>query len=693
MKTETFMNKTTLSLIFLLTIISCADPKPETASSVSSPNNTLQVNTFITGQGLGYQLISNGRTIIDSSYLSMEFANQPALGASLSLVNSESTTVDETWETVWGEQRLVQNNYNELHLFLQEQNTPGRKLEVVFRVYDDGIGFRYILPEQEGLTDFAITDENTQFRLTGDHTAWWIPADYDSYEYLYSESRISEIDADKYDNQLAANTIMENHATATPLTMQVADDLFLSIHEAELVDYAGMTLRVEDDKRTLTSSLVPAPDGTKVKGKTPFQSPWRTIQVAEKAADLIESNLIVNLNPPNQIEDVSWIKPAKYIGIWWTHHLGLTTWGGKGEKQGVTTEKAIAYIDFAKANGFPLVLLEGWNTGWEHWFAEPRVPDAFDFVTPVEGLDFERVNDYANANGIQLIAHHETESSVLNYEKHLDKALDFCQEHNIHVIKTGYVRPIIPEGEYHHGQWMVNHFRRVIEKAAEHQIMVVSHESIKPTGERRTYPNMLARECLRGSEFNSPFGGGNPPYHLTTIPFTRMLGGPIDYTPGLFDLDLSPYREGAFVPTTLAYQLAEYVVIYGPAQMASDLPENYEGHPAFQFIKDVPVDWEQSLVLNGEIGQYITIARQERGGEDWFLGSLTNEEGRTLEVTLDFLEDGATYEAQIYADNDDADFEKNNMAFKIENRKVTSKDKLVLKLARGGGQAIKFEKQ
>lgn len=685
------MNKV-IGLILLLGIVSCSPSTLKVEQEITSPNKSLSIKTLVTEAGLGYTLSRNKRTIIDTSYLGIDFADQPSLGQQLKLVTSEQQSVAESWETTWGEQRMINNEYNELHLVLQEQHQTNRQLEVVFRVYDDGIGFRYILPEQEQFKDFTITHENTQFKLTGDHKAWWIPADYDSYEYLYTESRISEIDARQYDVQLAANTVMENHATATPLTLQAAENLFLSIHEAELVDYAGMTLRIEADKRTLTSSLVPAADGTKVKGSTPFKTPWRTIQVAETATDLIESNLIVNLNPPNKLQDVSWIKPSKYIGIWWTHHLGLTTWGGKGEKQGATTQKAMEYIDFAKKHGFPLVLVEGWNTGWESWFAEPRVPDAFDFVTPVEGFDFEKVNQYALDNGIQLIAHHETESSVLNYEKHLDKALDFCAENDIHVIKTGYVRPIIPAGEYHHGQWMVNHFRRVIEKAAEHKIMVVSHESIKPTGERRTYPNMLARECLRGSEFNSPYGGGNPPFHLTTVPFTRMLAGPIDYTPGLFKLDLDAYRKGAFVPTTLAYQLAEFIVIYGPAQMASDLPENYRDHPAFQFIKDVPVDWEQSKVLNGEIGKYITIARQERGGEDWFLGSLNNEEARTLEVSLDFLAEGATYTAQIYADGEEADFEKNNMSYLIEEKQVRASDRLQLQLARGGGQAIRFAK-
>lgn len=677
-----------LSLTF-----ACSHTGSMTHQQISSPDETLQVNAFVSEAGVGYQLFRKGKCIIDSSFLSIDFVDQTSLGKAMTLLAARQQQVRESWETVWGEQRQVDNHYNELHLFLQEQAATARQLEIIFRVFDDGIGFRYVFPEQEGLQEFVIAQENSQFKLTDDHKAWWIPADYDSYEYLYSASPISEIDARQYDVQLAANTIMENHATATPLTMQAAEDLYLSIHEAALVDYAGMTLRVEADKRTLSSSLVPAADGAKVKGKTPFQSPWRTIQVAEKATELIESNLIVNLNPPRQIEEVSWIQPAKYLGIWWTHHLGLTTWGGKGEKQGATTQKAMEYIDFAKANDFPLVLVEGWNTGWESWFAEPRVPDAFDFVTPVEGFDFQKVNQYALDNGVQLIAHHETESSVLNYEQHLDAALDFCQENNIHVIKTGYVRPIIPEGEYHHGQWMVNHFRRVVEKAAAHEIMVVAHEAIKPTGERRTFPNMLARECLRGSEFNSPYGGGNPPFHLTTIPFTRMLAGPIDYTPGLFQLDLDAYRKGAFVPTTLAYQLATFVVIYGPAQMASDLPENYEGHPAFQFIQDVPVDWEQSRVLNGAIGEYITIARQERGGQDWFLGSLTNETARTLEVPLDFLDEGATYLAQIYADAEDADFETNNMAYHIAAKQVTAHDVLTIQLARGGGQAIRFKKQ
>jgi hypothetical protein len=679
-------------LMVTLLFYSCDHPGVVTVEKVYSPGKELKLDVFLNSEGIGYLLYHQGAVIIDSSYLGMEFVDQAYLGKELEVIEADLIEINDPWETVWGEQKAIENHYNELKLALREVGPQPREFILFFRVYDDGIGFRYQFPEQENMVEFAIAAEHSQFQLTGDHKAWWIPADYDSYEYLYTESAVSEIDAGNYDVQLAANTIMENNATATPLTLRVGDSLYLSIHEAELVDYAGMTLRVEDDKRTLTSSLVPAADGVKVRGRTPFTTPWRTIQVAESAGKLVESSLIQNLNEPNKIEETSWITPGKYVGIWWSHHLGTTTWGGKGEQQGATTENARELIDFAREHGFPYVLVEGWNTGWEHWFAEPRVPDAFDFVTPVEGFDFKEVMDYAAENGVEFIAHHETESSVLNYEQHLEAALDFCVDNNIHMIKTGYVRPIIPEGEYHHGQWMVNHYRRVIEEAAKRKIMVVSHESIKPTGERRTYPNMLARECLRGSEFNSPYGGGNPPSHLTIIPFTRMLGGPIDYTPGLVQLDLDAYREGAFVPTTVAHQLAEFVVIYGPAQMASDLPENYVGHPAFPFIKDVPTDWETSRVLNGEIGQYVTIARKERGGEDWFLGSLTNEEARELELSLDFLEPGAIYQAQIYRDGPGADFERNNMSLEVIAREVTAGDVLNLSLARGGGQAIRFRK-
>ncbi|UII33287.1 glycoside hydrolase family 97 protein [Fulvivirga ulvae] len=660
--------------------------------TVESPsgNNILMFFTNEEGE-VGYTVAHSGKVVIDSSYLSFDFKDMDAIKSGLEVSNSSSKSVTETWEMPWGEQRKVKNNFNELTVDLKEQEGLERKLTVIFRVYDDGLGFRYHFPNQPNMKEVIITDENTQFNLTGDHMVWWIPGDWDIYEHLYNETKFSEIDAiSKRNHPNLAQTYIPENAVNTPVTMKTDDGLYLSFHEANLTDYSGMTLKVDTETLGMESELVGSEiTGYKVKRNTPFSTPWRTIQIADKAGDLIESRLIVNLNEPNKLGDVSWFKPTKYVGIWWEMHLGKSTWDMASGKHGATTENAKAFIDFAAANNIGAVLVEGWNTGWEHWIGFEDREGVFDFVTPYEDYDLKEVVRYGKEKGVEIIMHHETSAAPRTYEQQLDTAYKLMENLGMHAVKTGYVGKIIPKGEYHHGQWMVNHYRKVLETAAKHKVAVNAHEPIKPTGIRRTLPNAISREGLRGQEFNAwSVEGGNPPSHLPTVAFTRMLAGPIDYTPGIFNIKLNPWKENSQVNTTLAQQLALYVVIYGPVQMAADLPENYEGNAAFQFIRDVGVDWEESKVLNGEVGDYVTIARRERNTHKWFIGSITDENPRELTVDLSFLDNGQSYTATIYADAADAHWDDNPTAYEITSKTVTSKDKLDLKLAPGGGAAI-----
>jgi len=610
------------------------------------------------------------------------------LNQNLTVTGVEHKSFDETWTLPWGEVERIRNHYNELRLSLEEATEAHREMIVVFRVYDDGLGFRYEVPEQDNLSDFEIMDEETEFALAGDHRAWWIPAYGDQrYEYLYTESSISGIYRDK-----------SVRAVHTPLTMETADGLFLSIHEAALTDYASITLVVAEDN-TLLCDLVPWSNGVKVKAHTPHQTPWRTIQIAENAGDLITSYLILNLNEPNQLGDVSWVAPGKYVGIWWGMHIGKYTWGS-GPRHGATTENAKRTIDFAAKHGLSGVLVEGWNVGWDgDW---TRYAYRFNFTTPYDDFDIQEVSAYAAAKGVKLIGHHETGAAVTNYERQMEEAFAYYRDLGIDTVKTGYVgygqgierrdeqRRLVGL-EWHHGQYMVNHYRKVVETAARYHIMLDVHEPIKDTGIRRTYPNMMTREGARGQEYNAWSGdGGNPPEHTTILPFTRMLAGPFDFTPGIFDLLFDEYRPHNRVNTTLAKQLALYVVIYSPLHMAADLPENYEGHPAFQFIVDVPVDWQDTQVLHAQIGDYVTIARQDRNSEDWYVGSITDERGRTLEAPLSFLEPDRPYVAEIYADAADADWEGNPLAIDITETLVDHITALKLRLAPGGGQAIRL---
>ncbi len=646
---------------------------------VASPDGRNVVKVGIRNGGLFYGVERDGRNVILPSRLGFEFKDAPRLRDGLAITAAATNYVDETWEQPWGEVARVRDHHNELRVSVTETAPPRRSFNVVFRVFDDGVGFRYELPEQPGLRSFEIMEELTQFYMADNARAWWIPAnDGNRYELLYRSSPMS---------------IMPT--VHTPLTMVTNDGLHVVIHEANLIDYAGMNLTSRYDRR-LHVSLPGWADGVKVRGQTPFVTPWRTIQVADRAADLHPAILGLNLNPPNVLDDVSWIEPMKYVGIWWGMHIGTFTWSS-GPKHGATTERTKSYIDFAAANGFGGVLVEGWNVGWDgNWLANAEL---FSFTRPYPDFDLEDVAAYARELGVQLIGHHETSMGVENYERQLEDAFALYNRLGIRSVKTGYVGDLTAEGHAHHGQYMVRHWRKVIEAAARYKIAVNVHEPIKDTGERRTYPNMLSREGARGQEYNAWGGegdGGNPPEHEPILFFTRFISGPMDFTPGVFDIEIASAKgapralEETRVRTTLAKQLALYVVLYSPVQMAADLPENYEGQPAFQFIKDVPVDWEQTRVLEGRVGDYAVVARQERGGPDWYIGAITDEEARTFEIPLSFLSEGASYVAEIYADGPGAHWRDNPYPVAISRQSVNAGSTLKLDLAPGGGQAIRI---
>ncbi|GIM30398.1 alpha-glucosidase [Clostridium polyendosporum] len=655
---------------------------------VFSPDGRIQV-TFTLKKGVAYyDAIYCNKSIIKPSKLGFTFNNAEPLNQNFIITDHKYNSFDENWIQPWGEVKEIRNNYNELQVDLQETTETRRRMTLIFRVYNYGLGFRYALPEQENLFCFEIMDEETEFVLADDYQAWWIPAfQKNRYEYLYNNTPIS--------------CITTFFAVHTPLTMKTPDGLYISIHEADLKDYASMTLMPLPNNR-LTADLVPWSTGVKVIGSTPFKTPWRTIQIAEKPGDLITSYLILNLNEPNKLGGVSWVKPGKYVGIWWEMHIGKYTWSS-GPKHGATTENAKRYIDFAAKYGFPMVLVEGWNKGWDNDWTKHG--EKFDFITPYDDYDIVEVTSYAAKKGVKIIGHMETAAAIQNFERQMEKAFALYKKLGIDVVKTGYVgwdpqvKRLDDQGnllgmEWHHGQYMVNHYRKVVETAARYHISLDVHEPIKDTGERRTYPNMMTREGARGQEYDawSP-DGGNPPDYTTIIPFTRMLAGPFDYTPGILELFYKEYNPNNRVNGTIAKQLALYVVIYSPLQMAADLPENYEKHrDAFQFIIDVSTDWQDTKVLNGDIGKYVTIARKDRNSEDWYLGSITNENGRTLEAPLTFLEPYKKYVAEIYADGPNADWKINPYPIDIYKTIVDRNTILKLRLAPGGGQAIRIRK-
>lgn len=681
-----------LWMLILLTVFYTACQKSP-VTRVQSPSGNIEVNVFTLPGGLAAYTVSlEGQMVIDTSGLAFEFLDRNPLKEGLQILSSDTRSFSETWEMPWGEQRFVENSYQELRVAFAEKEGLKREFDLMFRVYDDGLGFRYEFPAQENMDKVFITEERSEFRLTGDHKVWWIPGDWDIYEHLYSTTRFSEIDALSYrDHSNLAQTHIPINAVGTPVTMKTDSGIYLSFHEAALVDYAATTLAVDKENLVMTSNLVGSGRDYKVEKQTPFNTPWRMIQIAKRAGDLIESRLILNLNEPSKIEDTSWLKPLKYAGIWWEMHLDLSTWNMASGRHGATTENAKRYIDFAAENGLDAILVEGWNTGWEDWIGTADREGIFDFVTPYPDYDIDEVVEYGRSRGVALIMHHETSAAVNTYDQQLDTAFAFAEHLGIHAVKTGYVGTILPEGEFHLGQIMVNHYQKVLETAARHKVAVNSHETVMATGLRRTWPNFFASENLRGQEFNAwASDGGNPPEHLTIVPFTRMLAGPIDFTPGIFNIKLGPTKPNNQVNTTLAHQLALYVVLYSPVQMAADLPENYEGHPAFQFIHNVGIDWEQSKVLDGEIGEFITVAREERETGHWFLGSITNEEGRQISVETNFLEPGITYRATIYRDAPDAHWKENPTAFLIETNEVTSESMMDIQIAPGGGVAISF---
>jgi len=645
---------------------------------VASPDGQNIVTVETRAGALLFSLDRGGRKVVLPSRLGFAFRDAPPLRDSLRITGTERNTVDETWEQPWGEVARVRDHHNELRVSVAEAARPRRRFDVVFRVFDDGMGFRYEFPEQAALQSFVITDELTEFYLATDARAWWIPANDPThrYELMYGSSPMT--------------TLPEVH---TPLTMETYDGLYLVIHEANLVDYAAMNLTSSRD-RHLRVTLTAWADGAKVYGQTPFMTPWRTIQLADRAADLVPSVLGLNLNPPNVLGDISWIEPMKYVGIWWGMHINKVTWAS-GPRHGATTANTRRFIDFAADNGFGGVLVEGWNVGWDgDWIANA---DSFSFTKPYPDYDLDGLAKYARQKGVTLIGHNETSMGVENYERQLEDAFDLYQRLGIRAIKTGYVGDKTAQGHAHHGQYMVRHWRKVIQEAARRGIMLDVHEPIKDTGERRTYPNMMTREGSRGQEYNAWAGdGGNPPEHETILFFTRMLSGPMDFTPGVFDIliastDGTPRPpEAARVRTTLAKQLALYVVLYSPMQMAADLSENYQGQPAFQFIKDVAVDWEETRVLEGRIGDYVVVARQERGGPDWFIGAITDEEARTFEVPLAFLPAGQHFVAEIYADGEGAHWLHDPFPMSISSRPVDAGSTLRMQLAPGGGQAVRI---
>lgn len=678
------------------------------AESITSPNGQLQLNFSVNAQGEPvYELFYKGKAVINPSKLGLELKNDPGLMNGFTLADAKTATFDETWEPVWGEVKKIRNHYNELAVTLN-QKAQDRNIIIRFRLFDDGLGFRYEFPLQKNLNYFVIKEEHSQFAMTGDHTAFWIPGDYDTQEYDYTESKLSEI------RGLMKGAITENSSQTqfsptgvqTSLQMKTADGLYINLHEAALVDYSCMHLNLDDKNFVFESWLTPDAVGDKGYLQAPCKSPWRTVIVSDDARDILASKITLNLNEPCAYEDVSWIKPVKYVGVWWEMIAGKSTWAYTDDlpsvklgetdysktkpngRHGANNENVKKYIDFAAEHGFDQVLVEGWNEGWEDWFGKSK-DYVFDFVTPYPDFDVKMLNAYAKSKGVKLMMHHETSGSVRNYERHMDKAYQFMVDNGYNAVKSGYVGNMIPRGEHHYGQWLNNHYLYAVKKAADYKICVNGHEAVRPTGLCRTYPNLIGNESARGTEYEA--FGGSKPFHTTLLPFNRLIGGPMDYTPGIFDtkLDFMGDKPHGQVQTTLAKQMALFVTLYSPLQMAADLVENYEKHiDAFQFIKDVAVDWDDSKYIEAEPGDYITVARKAKGTGNWFVGGITDENARTANFTLDFLEPGKQYVATLYADGKDADYKENPTSYQIKKGIVTNKTKMSVKEARSGGFAL-----
>ena len=678
------------------------------AESITSPNGQLQLNFSVNSQGEPvYELFYKGKAVIKPSKLGLELKNDPGLMNGFTLADTQTSTFYETWEPVWGEVKQIRNHYNEMAVTL-DQKAQDRNIIIRFRLFDDGLGFRYEFPLQKNLNYFVIKEERTQFAMTGDHKAFWIPGDYDTQEYDFTESKLSEIRGlmKSAITGNASQTQFSPTGVQTSLQMKTADGLYINLHEAALVDYSCMHLNLDDKNLIFESWLTPDAVGDKGYMQAPCKSPWRTVIVSDDARDILASKLTLNLNEPCAYEDVSWIKPVKYVGVWWEMIAGKSTWAYTDDlpsvklgetdysktkpngRHGANNENVKRYIDFAAAHGFDQVLVEGWNEGWEDWFGHSK-DYVFDFVTPYTDFDVKMLNAYAKSKGVKLMMHHETSSSVRNYERHMDKAYRFMVDNGYNAVKSGYVGDIIPCGEHHYGQWMNNHYLYAVKKAADYKICVNGHEAVRPTGLCRTYPNLIGNESARGTEYEA--FGGSKPFHTTLLPFNRLIGGPMDYTPGIFDtkLDFMGDLPHGQVQTTLAKQLALYVTLYSPLQMAADLVENYEKHmDAFQFIKDVAVDWDDSEYIEAEPGDYITVARKAKGTDNWFVGGITDENARTAGFTLDFLTPGKQYVAILYADGKDADYKENPTSYQIKKGIVTNKTKISVWEARSGGFAL-----
>lgn len=678
------------------------------AESITSPNGQLQLNFSVNSQGEPvYELFYKGKAVIKPSKLGLELKNDLGLMNGFTLADTQTSTFDETWEPVWGEVKQIRNHYNEMAVTL-DQKAQDRNIIIRFRLFDDGLGFRYEFPLQKNLNYFVIKEERTQFAMTGDHKAFWIPGDYDTQEYDFTESKLSEIRGlmKSAITGNASQTQFSPTGVQTSLQMKTADGLYINLHEAALVDYSCMHLNLDDKNLIFESWLTPDAVGDKGYMQAPCKSPWRTVIVSDDARDILASKLTLNLNEPCAYEDVSWIKPVKYVGVWWEMIAGKSTWAYTDDlpsvklgetdysktkpngRHGANNENVKRYIDFAAAHGFDQVLVEGWNEGWEDWFGHSK-DYVFDFVTPYPDFDVKMLNAYAKSKGVKLMMHHETSSSVRNYERHMDKAYRFMVDNGYNAVKSGYVGDIIPRGEHHYGQWMNNHYLYAVKKAADYKICVNGHEAVRPTGLCRTYPNLIGNESARGTEYEA--FGGSKPFHTTLLPFNRLIGGPMDYTPGIFDtkLDFMGDLPHGQVQTTLAKQLALYVTLYSPLQMAADLVENYEKHmDAFQFIKDVAVDWDDSEYIEAEPGDYITVARKAKGTDNWFVGGITDENARTAGFTLDFLTPGKQYVAILYADGKDADYKENPTSYQIKKGIVTNKTKISVWEARSGGFAL-----
>ncbi|MFV8374967.1 glycoside hydrolase family 97 protein [Flavobacterium sp. LB1P71] len=679
------------------------------AQQLKSPNEKFVMTFSLQNDGTpSYSLNYKGKAVVKPSKLGLELKNdKKSLLNDFTVIDTKTSTFDENWKPVWGEVASIRNHYNELAVTLNQKETD-RQIVIRFRLFDDGLGFRYEFPSQKNLTYFVIKEERTQFAMTGDHTAFWIPGDYDTQEYDYTTSKLSEIRG-LTEKATTANVSQKSFSTTgvqTSLMLKTGDGLYINLHEAALINYSCMHLNLDDKNMVFESWLTPDAKGDKGYMQAPSHSPWRTIIVNDDAREILASKMTLNLNDPCKIEDTSWIKPVKYVGVWWEMITGKSSWAYTDEfptvqlgvtdfakakpngKHGATTTNVKKYIDFAAKNGFDAVLVEGWNEGWEDWFGHSK-DYVFDFLTPYPDFDVKGLHEYAKSKGIKMIMHHETSGSTRNYERHMDKAYQFMKDNGYDAVKSGYVGDILPRGENHYSQWIVNHYQYAVEKAAEYKIMVNAHEAIRPTGICRTYPNLIGNEAARGTEYQA--FGGSKPNHVTVLPFTRLVGGPMDYTPGIFEMDLSKINPDnkSHVNSTIANQLALYVTMYSPLQMAADLPENYDRFAdAFQFVKDVAVDWTDSKYLEAEPGQYVTVARKAKVSNNWFIGNVNGETPRTSTIKFDFLEKGKTYVATIYADAKDAHYKTNPQAYTIRKMTVTNKSKLAQLSAPGGGYAI-----